>query len=649
MKISILTAALLLSGSIHAQNLNKMQDSASSIHQPDTQLVASQPEQDGGALSAIVISGNRLKLPFAAQNRNIQVLDRMVIDRLPVKSVNELLSYAAGVDVRQRGPWGGQADIGLDGGTFDQTLILVNGIRISDPQTGHNMMNLPLPLDAIERVEILRGPAARIYGINALNGAINLVTRKPTSNQVRAHVYSGSNFSSDTSNQQLYWGLGLQASVSLSAEKAQHYVSISRDESSGYRYNTALQNSKIFHQSTLQLKPAIGVQILSGYVFNKFGANGFYAAPGDKESEETVQTGLLAAGASIQALPNWTLKPRISYRYNHDDYRYIKREPELFRNRHETHGLQAEIHNSIRTSWGTWGLGMEYRKEIINSSNLGNHERDNYGLYAEYAMEAVEGLKVNLGAYLNYNPIFGWKALPGIDAGYQLSSKWRAFANAGTGQRLPTYTDWYYKGPQNIGNDQLEPEYAYNTELGIKYSDHRLNASASYFYKHVSNFIDWVKDSITDPWQPQNYHRLDVNGLSLTSDYRIMGDKNATIQIIAGLSYTWLDIKVRESNTADNQRLSRYALEHLRQQLCIRGSINIQQRLQISLTGRYQQRVQYTDYFLADLRCSYDLGQFNVYMDLSNLGNVQYIEAAAVPMPGRWLSLGLRLQLGMGS
>lgn len=133
--------------------------------------------QDTTKLNEIIISENRLQIPFARQSRNIQIVTSEEIKRLPGNSLNEILQSVNGVDIRQRGPFGSQADISIDGGSFEQTLVLVNGVKMADPQTAHHALNLPIPLDAIERIEIIRGPASRIYGINSLTGAINIVTK----------------------------------------------------------------------------------------------------------------------------------------------------------------------------------------------------------------------------------------------------------------------------------------------------------------------------------------------------------------------------------------------------------------------------------------------------------------------------------------
>lgn len=595
-------------------------------------------------LNNITIQENRLQIPFARQNRNIRILDQNLIRTLPVKSVNELLTYVSGVDVRQRGPWGTQSDIGMDGGTFDQTLVLINGIKISDPQTGHNMMNLPVPLDAIDRIEIIRGPAARIYGVNALNGAINIVTKKPSETGVYAHVYAGSSFNRDTTDNKLYGGYGVQVSASLAEENAQHYISLSREQASGYRYNTAFNNNKIFYQNNIDLSDNSSVQFLGGFIYNDFGANGFYSAPGDKESNETVQTGLIGIGGKISVNPYWTIQPRISYRYNHDDYIFIRQKPEVYHNRHETHVIDAEFNNTFMTDIGDFGLGLELRNERINSSNFGNWQRSNYGFFGEYSFNKVKNLLINIGAYANYNSDFGWKILPGIDAGYKIAKSVRIFANAGAGQRLPTYTDWYYKGPQNIGNTQLTPEYAYNIEGGLKYNDEQLNASLSYFYRATDDFIDWVKDTVSDPWQPRNFHKINTHGVTLSADYRWSKENNMnpTVALITGLSYTYLHASINDMAQDNEGKLSRYALENLRHQLCANANFEFFRIINITLAARYQQRVSYKDYTLFDTRISFTQKRFNIYADVTNLGNVQYIETGAVPMPGRWVTLGFK-------
>lgn len=591
-------------------------------------------------LNEVVVKENRLQLPFSTQNRNIWIIDGEKIKTLPARSVAELLSYVSGVDVRQRGPGGLQADISIDGGTFDQSLVLINGIRVSDPQTGHNMMNLPISMDDIDHIEVLRGSASRVYGINALTGAINIVMRNATQTGVTANVFAGSSFKDNPSGSK-YYNYGIRATGNLVLNASSHLLSAGQEAGNGYRYNTAFNNQKVYYQGKYAVGKTDVIDILAGYVHNSFGANAFYAAPGDKEAEETVKTALASISYTTKLTENWTIVPRFSYRNNVDDYLYIKQTPDKFHNHHKTNVLNAELNNTIQTRIGTFGLGLEARTERINSTNLGKRNRNNAGVFGEYKFEPVEHLLINAGIYTNYNSDYGWQAFPGLDAGYNFYRNWRVFVNVGTGQRLPTYTDLYYKGPTNIGNDQLKPEQSKYAETGLKFNNERLALNASYFVRRIDHLIDWVKTLQTDPWQPQNFSQANTKGFTLSVDYTVVPvSENTLSNVRLGVSYTNLDPGFKK--TLSTAVFSRYALESLRNQLSSTVSADLYQLLSLTLTTRYCERISYKDYMIMDARLTFKQKHYDIYADGANLFNVQYIEAGAVPMPGSWFAIGLK-------
>lgn len=588
-------------------------------------------------LDEIIIQSNRIQIPFSKQNRNISIITKETIKTLPVKSVGELLQYVAGIDVRQRGPAGVQADIGIDGGSFDQTLVLLNGSKITDPQTGHNMMNLPVSAAAIERIEILKGAAARIFGVNALNGAINIITRQPQHNGMDIDLYSGSSFKKDTSNGNIFAGYGVDITAGLSQKKINQFFAISQAQSSGYRYNTAFTNQKVFYQNSIL--PGIGsnVKLMAGYVNNEFGANAFYAAPADIESKEHVQTAIAALSAMIPVTKYWIFRPRINYRFNKDDYIFNRHNPSFYRNIHKTNTWDLELNNTIKSGIGVFGFGVEGRNESIRSNSLGKRQRMNYGLFGEYSFDRIARLLINAGAYINYNSDFGWEFLPGLDAGYDLSQRIRIFANTGMGQRLPTFTDLYYKGPSNIGNPNLKPEESFQSEIGIKYRSHKIHSSLSFFHRNISHFIDWVKDSLTDPWQPQNYQKMKTNGISVNADFQILHQHNLNWD--AGFSYSWLQPSI---TSAYPEKISHYALNNLRNQFSLNNRLSVFNKFHVSTNVRYQERIQYKSYFLLDARISIDLKPFHIYIEANNLTNISYVEAGAVPLPGIWITAGAK-------
>jgi vitamin B12 transporter len=591
-------------------------------------------------LKEVIVQENRIQLPFSQQNRNIWIIDQEKIKSLPARSVSELLSYVSGVDVRQRGPGGSQADISMDGGTFDETLVLLNGVKVSDPQTGHNMMNLPITLADIDHIEVLRGSASRIYGINALTGAINIVTRSAQKTGVSANLFSGSSFKKDEVSGDTYANYGIQARGSLVHKGGLHSLSVAQEAGNGYRYNTAFNNQKVFYQGQLPVGKNDRLDLMAGYTHNNFGANGYYSAPGDKESEETVNTLLASVGYTTKLSENWTIMPRISYRNNVDDYLYIKQSPDKFHNHHKTNVFDAELNNTIQTKIGTFGLGLEARTEDINSTNLGKRNRTNAGVFGEYKFEPVDRLLINLGAYANYNSDYGWQAFPGIDAGYNFYGNWRLFANFGTGQRLPTFTDLYYKGPTNIGNDLLKPEKSTYAEGGLKFNDESLVVNASYFVRRIDNFIDWVKAIQTEPWKPENFSQVNTKGFTLSADYQVNVQSEILSNLRLGASYTNLDPSFKTTLATAN--FSRYALESLRNQLS--GTVNAEfsKLLALTVTARYNERINYKSYTVLDARLAFKQRNYSIYADGANLFNVAYIEAGAVPMPGSWFTLGIK-------
>jgi len=600
-------------------------------------------------LDNVTVLSNRLDIPLSQQNRNVVVLSKDEIAKMPARSVNELLSYIAGIDVRQRGPNGSQADIGIDGGGFDQTLILVNGVKMSDPQTGHNMMNLPVSLSAIQRIEVLKGAAARIYGVNAMMGVINIVTQSPMETGVDAMVYAGSSFQKDDSTQQTYLSYGANATASFSGnEQLGNQVSLGIDKGNGYRYNTEYQNVKLMYNSVYTPSQKATFNIMGGYVNNDFGANLFYAAPKDKEATEQAQIAVGSISGKIKATDKWTISPILSYRYGKDDYIFIRQKPSVYRNIHETNTMDFSLNNAVALGKGTLGVGLNYRSEQINSTNLGKGTRENYGLFAEYRYIFNDKFDASIGAFANYNSVYGFKLYPGLDIGWQIKPELRLYANVGTGQRLPTFTDLYYVGPSNVGNPNLVPEWATTAELGLKYAENGLRAELSGFYRQGIDFIDWTRTDTAQPWQPQNYAKVQTLGLRAQAYY--LWTISNTVKLNLNTAYTYLKPTLNDDGSAQ----SKYAINSLAHQWVTGVELLLGKGFSLSVKNRYLSRLNTPEtsgtyrlgsYNLLDARVAYNWAKFGIYADVNNINNVQYIETGVVPLPGRWCTLGLKCNL----
>lgn len=598
--------------------------------------------KDTTNLGEVVINQNRLQIPFSKQTRNIQIITQEDIKRLPARSVNELLAYINGVDIRQRGPFGSQADVTIDGGSFEQTLILLNGAKISDPQTAHHSLNLPIPTEAIERIEIIKGPASRIYGINSLTGAINIVTKTASNNLISAQVYTGSSFEkSEDTHSGKYYGKGFQLGFTNKFKKFDQQLYFGHEDSNGQRYNTASKNNKIYYQGTYTPDSLNNISTSFGYIDNQFGANGYYASPGDKESYELVKTAFATIQSKHKINNALTLSPRISNRYNEDDYRYFRHDLSKARSQHYNNAFMAELNATYDQNYGSFGLGVESRFENITSSNIGKHSRENYGAYVEFKTEMIKNLFINVGTYLNYNSDYNWQVFPGIDLGYDLNNHWKLILNAGSSQRIPSFTDLYLnQRPANIGNSSLQAERAKQIEGALKYTSGNVIAQVGYFYRTINDFIDWTRTLNTEPWQPQNMDNNIVQGFNTNIRVNLnTSNPNTKYYIAAGYSY--LHPKINDKNNG----ASKYTIESLRHQVNLNLTAT-HKNWSLTTANRFNERLSYKSYFISDLRFAHQIYNLNLYVDAQNLFNVKYIEAGAVPMPGTWHTLGAKYTIG---
>lgn len=588
------------------------------------------------SIQEVVVHSNRLHIPFNKDNRNVEIINAEQIKQLPVRNLNEVLGFLNGVDLRQRGPFGSQADISIDGGSFEQTLVLVNGAKVSDAQTAHHNLNIPIPLEAIERIEVLRGAAARIYGVNALTGAINIITKRVDKTSVQAHAYTGSSFKNreEEDKDGMYYHAGAQIGATWFGDKHRHQLFYNKEKSNGHRYNTASQNDKVFYQGDFALNDDNEMQWSGGYIYNRFGANGFYAAPGDRESEEIVETIFASLSSKHQLSERFYLSPRITNRYNEDDYRYFRHDLAMARSRHYTNAFSIELNSRYHTPFGDLGLGFESRFDRIASTNIGHYNRDNHGAYAEFRTERIQNMTINMGAYANYNTQYGWQVYPGIDLGYDINSQWKVVFNSGSSQRIPSFTDLYLdQRPGNIGNPDLLSEDAWQTEAAIKFQSRNFGAHAGYFYRNIRNFIDWVRADIDAPFQSFNIGKNTMYGINTNFLYTFQVND---MRYQFNLGYNYLEGSLEQAPDV----ISRYSLENLKHQAKLLIMAN-NDAWSTSIANRYNQRISNTSYFLTDVRVGYRFPFLSVYADAQNIFNITYLETSTIPIPGRWYSLGV--------
>lgn len=589
-------------------------------------------------LGEVIIKENRIEIPFNKISRNVSIISRKDIETTPARSLQEVLSFTPGVDVRQRGVSGVQGDVGIRGGGFEQTLMLINGIKMTDPQTGHHIMNIPVPLQAIQRVEVMKGPASRIYGQNAYAGAINIVTMLPETRGLNIQAYGGD------------FGMkGISAVSSLPVDlpfgKYKQTLSFSHDASSGHWYNSDYKVSNVFYEGGLELNDRNELRTMIGYTDRSFGANGFYTNS-FPDQWESIQT-FLASLSHTYNYENLYVQSRAYWRRNTDEFRLRRNEPAFFTNNHVTDVLALEFNGRYESKLGTSGFGVEGRQEQIESSNLGNRERSFLGVFAEHRVEFWDDFDFRAGVYSNYYNEYGWKHFPGAELGYQISNSSRVYTNYGASYRIPSFNDLYYEDPSNFSNPDLVPEEAQSFEVGYKFNRRGLRFELVYFNRYTENLIDWSRapsDIVPNPnrWTPRNISEVTFQGIETGLQYALnLGSKNFKLKELS-LSYNYIDANLNQAAGVE----SRTSLTALRHQAIAGVQSEFFTNLELNIKARYIERMSLDPYFLMDIRVDYNrLKTFGVFAEASNVTNAEYVEAGFVQMPGRWFRAGISINL----
>ncbi|EKB50149.1 TonB-dependent receptor [Cecembia lonarensis] len=585
-------------------------------------------------LGGITIMENRLEIPFNKVSRNISVIQRKAIETTPARSIQEVLAFTPGVDVRQRGVSGVQANIGIRGGSFEQTLVLLNGIKLTDPQTGNHMMNIPVPFQSIQRIEVLKGPGSRIFGQNAFAGAINIITELPETKSLNIQGFGGD--------------LGMRGGhviASLPVGKYKQTLSISHDASDGHWYNSDFKVSNVFYESGYELNDNHEFHAMMGFSDRSFGANGFYtnAFPDQWESLQTYLSSL----SHTYRKGNFYLQNRAYWRRNVDEFRLRRNEPEFFTNNHISDVLALEINGAYTSKWGTTGLGIEGRDERIDSNNLGQRDRQFLGLFAEHRVEFLNKFDARAGIYSNLYDEFGWRHFPGAEVGYQLNNYSRFYSNFGMSYRIPSFTELYYEDPSNFSNPNLLPEEAWNYEFGWKIEKNKMRGEVVYFYRFTENLIDYTRnpsDLIPNPnrWTPGNISQVTFRGVETAFQYLAnWGGSQAKLRELS-LSYNYIDADLVQAEGVE----SRTALNALTHQVIAGLQAEFLQKLEFTMKGRYMERMALDPYFLLDSRLDYNrLKKLGFFLEVSNITNTDYIEAGFVQMPARWAKVGFMVRL----
>ena len=628
--------------------------------------------------------------------RLITQVSQAEIEALPIQTVADILQYLPGVDVRTRGANGAQADISMRGGTFDQVLVLLNGVPLSDFHTGHYALNIPVSTEMIERVEVLQGTSANLHG--AFSGAINIVT-KTTPPQGVLRTATGSPIEQSSSPAQgrehdltlkLTAGMnGLvnpEVAASIQKDEALFNLSAEYSRAEGYyaprpteKEATACRNSdfqlaNIYFQTRWR-----GLDVQAGAQWKDAGLGMGYGF-GSQDQFDATRTAF-ASGRYEHRWGAWRLDAQAAYRANYDRYEW-HRGQRLYGNFHFAQTASAALSAHYASKIGTTSFGVSVRNENMHSTNLGdtinpdgqvpnvadfpltdvrvldlvkggNRFHTNY--YAEQTFYYA-GLSASIGINGTYNTQFGHHLGGGANIGYEFKKAGTIYVNANRSLRMPTFTDLYYNAGNQLGNRNLKPEEAWLLSIGYKGNlsptlssreGGRFSWAVDWYYRWGKNIIDWVyvPTDTKRPFHAENQQQVNATGLELSLAYRL----NEWLRCVSvDYAYTYLDLDLKEAG-------SRY-LDYLSHKLAIHLEHGIYKGLGASWTVRFQKRegqynnaegevADYQPVWLLDGSVYWQNKYLRVSADCTNMTNTRYYDYGGILQPGAWAKVSIKAKL----
>lgn len=558
----------------------------------------------------VVVTAAATPVTLESVTRTLTVITREQIAQLPVHSVADVLRLSSSVDVRARGEFGVQTDFAIRGANFGQMLMLVDGVRLNDAQSGHHNGDVPVPLEAIERIEVLQGAGSSLFGADAFGGTINIITRRdmvPATLSLQAGSFG------------LVAGTG---QVEAGRGAVRQRIAVSANRSDGFMYERGFETAGINSRTTLGERSGVSVS----YLQKDFGANGFY---GNAPSHEWTNQTLLAADHRFAPRAGWQLFADASYRTHGDHFLFNVTRPGVSENRHRTHTTLGTFKASktLRQD-STFTVGAEAGGDWIRSSNLGDHTTNRVSGFGEWR-DAITP-RTHLDASLRFDRYseFGTSWSPSLGIGWWPSSTTRLRTSVARAFRVPTFTERYYHDPANFARPEVGPETAWTGDGGADlFLTNGVMVSATFFTRVEHDVIDWLRPTVADIWRTYNVRDVDTKGVELSVRKSLAG--GAFVQ--AG--YTGIDV-----NATAITQLSKYVLDYAPHALAaaavipLPASVKLAPRVEVKHRTRASGTSNYT---LLDVRLSRRLGVLDLSVEGTNLFDQSYQEVAGVRMPGR--------------
>ena len=576
---------------------------------------------DNGKIPArketVAVTGTFIPAPVQNIDRSITVIDTREQPLLYTHWV-DYLQLDPSIDLQERAPNGVQADLTIRGSTFEQTLVLLNGLRMDDVQTSHHDLDLPLPTGALARIEVLPGAGSMLYGSDAMAGTVNFITAPPQYSEAQAGAAIG-NFGI---NQETF-------SAGFVASRLDEELDVARDFSTGFMPDRDYRSLTIF--SNTGARTALGRSlIMLGLGDKPFGANDFY---GDYPEWERTKSWFAGLKQDLGKKTEFDF----GYRRHTDEFVLVRDDPSVYENNHIDQSWQGAVRRTEQLGQNSnLFYGGEGFYESVHSNNLGDHRRTHSAGYIDYDVRAFGRFSFSLGAREEVFDTNGSKFSPYLTGGVWLKPGWKLKASASRAFRLPSYTDLYYKDPVNLSNPNLLPETSWGYEGGLLWDQGgRYKAEVTVFERRDTNDIDWVAlksspVSENNPYQVENIASLNFTGAEASFGVRLHDQR--------------IEVAYTRAYSAQGPLpgfVSEYAFRYPSHDAVVswQGILpgKVVARSRIGVVQRYA-----TDpYALWDASVGREFKMMDAHLAFSNLTNTGYQEIPGVAMPGRSVIFGM--------
>jgi len=567
-------------------------------------------------LEPIVITKSKIHLlnPYSLESDNLK--------NLPSDSFIESLNIFP-LDLQSRALKSGiQTDFSLRGSTYQGVLVLIDGQRVNDPKLGHYNCDLPLTQEDIQRIEVIPGVGSSLFGPDAIGGAINIILKKPQDKRKVLELKGG----------QYKTGSGL-FSITDKINDLGVRLSVENHESAGFSEDTDFKKFIATLVSSLEI-PDGAFDLSWGYLEKEFGAYDFYTPGLGYPSKEWIKAYHLNTGFTLDK-EGFIIKPNFLWRRHYDKFMLDKT---LIRSRSLNHHRSDVYTPNIYFQKGTEtlgriGLGLEYGEEKVKSTVLGKHNRNHKSMFIDNSKDLTSKLSLGLSARTDDYDGFDQAYAGSLNFRYKISDEYSLHSGISRSIRIPAFHELYYNDSTTTGDSALSCEKSLNYESGLDYKKERFSTGTTFFLRQEEDSIDWIKRTPTQAkWQAENITEAEVSGIENYLKLKI----NPILTLDSNYSY----INKRINDRGFKYKYGPNYIKHLINNMF---SFNLPFGVQ-TIGFTYKKKPSRRGWFLLNTRLSYNLNKTSqLFVEVSNLLNVEYQEIEGIPQPGRWAMAGMRI------